>query len=55
MVNIFVYYEVVKKNIKNFIVEYIKLVIDQNFGGILVFEVDFYDVLNKVKFGEYEK
>jgi uncharacterized protein (DUF885 family) len=55
MANIPAYYEAAKMNIKNPTIEHTQLAIDQNLGGISVFEKDFHDALNKVKFGEHEK
>lgn len=55
MSNIPAYYEAAKKNIKNPTIEHTQLAIEQNLGGISVFEVDLHDALNKVKFGEHEK
>ena len=55
MANIPAYYEAAKKNIKNPTVEHTQLAIEQNLGGISVFETDLHDALNKVKFGEHEK
>lgn len=55
MANIPAYYEAAKKNIKNPTLEHTQLAIDQNLGGISVFETDFHEALNKVKFGENEK
>jgi uncharacterized protein (DUF885 family) len=55
MTNIPAYYEAAKKNIKNPTIEHTQLAIDQNLGGISVFETDFHDALNKMKFGEHEK
>jgi uncharacterized protein (DUF885 family) len=55
MANIPAYYEAAKKNIKNPTIEHTQLAIDQNLGGLSVFESDFHDALNKVKFGEHEK
>lgn len=55
MANIPAYYEAAKKNIKNPTLEHTQLAIDQNLGGISVFETDLKDALNKVKFGEHEK
>ncbi|MGZ4034237.1 MAG: DUF885 domain-containing protein [Bacteroidia bacterium] len=55
MANIPAYYEAAKKNIKNPTVEHTQLAIDQNLGGISVFEKDFHEALNKVNFGEHEK
>jgi uncharacterized protein (DUF885 family) len=55
MANIPSYYEAAKKNILNPTVEHTQLAIDQNLGGVSVFEKDFHEALNKVKFGENEK
>ena len=55
MSNIPTYYEAAKKNIKNPTLEHTQLAIEQNLGGISVFETDLHDALNKVKFGEHEK
>lgn len=55
MANIPAFYEAAKKNIKNPTVEHTQLAIEQNLGGISVFEKDFHDALNKTKFGEHEK
>lgn len=55
MSNIPAYYEAAKKNIKNPTLEHTQLAIEQNLGGISVFETDLHDALNKVKFGEHEK
>ena len=55
MANIPAYYEAAKKNIKNPTIEHTQLAIEQNLGGISVFETDLHDALNKVKFGEHEK
>lgn len=55
MANIPAYYEAAKKNIKNPTLEHTQLAIDQNLGGVSVFEVDLHNALNKVKFGEHEK
>ncbi len=49
------YYEAAKKNIKNPTLEHTQLAIDQNLGGISVFEVDLHEALNKVHFSEQEK
>lgn len=49
------FYEAAKKNIKNPTVEHTQLAIDQNLGGVSVFEKDFHEALNKVHFGEHEK
>ncbi len=55
MSNIPAYYEAAMKNIKNPTIEHTQLAIEQNLGGISVFEVDLHDALNKVHFGEHEK
>ena len=55
MANIPAYYEAAKKNIKNPTLEHTQLAIEQNLGGISVFEKDFHEALNKVHFGEHEK
>lgn len=55
MANITAYYEAAKKNINNPTIEHSLLAIDQNLGGISVFEKDFIDSLNKVPFGEHER
>lgn len=55
MANIPAYYEAAKKNIKNPTLEHTELAIDQNLGGVSVFETDFHDALNKVNFGAHEK
>jgi uncharacterized protein (DUF885 family) len=55
MTNIPAYYEAAKKNIKNPTLEHTQLAIDQNLGGIAVFEKDFHEALNKTNFGEHEK
>ncbi len=55
MANITAYYEAAKKNINNPTIEHSLLAIDQNLGGISVFEKDFIDSLNKVTFGEHER
>ncbi|HLC82305.1 MAG TPA: DUF885 family protein, partial [Bacteroidia bacterium] len=55
MANIPAYYEAAKKNIKNPTLEHTQLAIEQNLGGISVFETDLHNALNKVKFGEHEK
>ncbi|MDQ3047601.1 MAG: DUF885 domain-containing protein [Bacteroidota bacterium] len=55
MANIPAYYEAAKKNIQAPTSEHTQLAIDQNLGGISVFEKDFPDALNKTKFGEHEK
>lgn len=55
MSNIPAYYEAAKKNIKNPTLEHTQLAIEQNLGGISVFETDLHNALNKVHFGEHEK
>jgi uncharacterized protein (DUF885 family) len=55
MSNIQAFYEAAKKNIKDPTEVHTQLAIDQNLGGISVFENDFHEALNKVKFGEHEK
>ena len=55
MTNIPAYYEAAKMNIKNPTTEHTLLAIEQNLGGISVFETDFHNALNKVHFGEHEK
>lgn len=55
MANIPAFYEAAKANIKNPTEIHTQLAIDQNLGGISVFENDFHDALNKVRFGEHEK
>lgn len=55
MSNIPAYYEAAKKNIKNPTLEHSQLAIDQNLGGISVFDTDLHEALNKVHFGEHEK
>jgi len=55
MANIPGYYQAAKNNIKNPTIEHTQLAIDQNLGGISVFEKDFHEALNKVHFGEHEK
>jgi uncharacterized protein (DUF885 family) len=55
MAGIPAYYEAAKKNIKNPTLEHTQLAIDQNLGGISVFEADLHDALNKTAFGEHEK
>lgn len=55
MASVPAYYEAAKQNIKNPTAEHTQLAIDQNLGGISVFEKDFHDALNKVHFGEHEK
>ncbi|MES2590363.1 MAG: DUF885 domain-containing protein [Bacteroidota bacterium] len=55
MANVSAYYEAAKKYIKNPTLEHTQLAIDQNTGGISVFENDFHDALNKVHFGAHEQ
>jgi uncharacterized protein (DUF885 family) len=55
MANIPAFYEAAKKNIKNPTIEHTQLAIEQNLGGISVFEKDFHEALNKTRFGEHEK
>ncbi|MBN8695783.1 MAG: DUF885 domain-containing protein [Bacteroidetes bacterium] len=55
MLNIPAYYTAAKENIKNPTVEHTQLAIDQNLGGMSVFEKDLHEALNKVRFGEHEK
>ena len=55
MSNIPAFYEAAKKNIKNPTIEHTQLAIDQNLGGISVFEVDLQNALNKSNFDEGEK
>ncbi len=55
MVNVAAYYEAAKNNIKNPTTEHTQLAIDQNLGGVSVFEKDFHEALNKVHFGVHEK
>lgn len=55
MANIPAYYQAAKNNVKTPTIEHTQLAIDQNTGGISVFEKDFHEALNKVHFGEHEK
>lgn len=55
MANVPAFYEAAKKNIKNPTVEHTQLAIEQNLGGLSVFEVDLHEALNKTHFGEHEK
>ncbi|MBL7889369.1 MAG: DUF885 domain-containing protein [Bacteroidia bacterium] len=55
MQNIPAYYSAAKENIKNPTLEHTQLAIDQNLGGMSVFEKDLHEALNKVRFGEHEK
>ncbi|PRZ23341.1 DUF885 domain-containing protein [Flavobacterium granuli] len=49
------YYEAAKKNIKNPTLEHTALAIDQNLGGISVFEKDLQEALSKSRLPESEK
>ena len=55
MDNISAYYEAAKKNIKNPTVEHTQLAIDQNLGGISVFESDLKTSIEKSKLSETDK
>lgn len=55
MANIPAFYEAAKKNIKNPTLEHTQLAIDQNLGGVSVFEKDLPYALNATHFGENEK
>jgi len=55
MANIPAFYEAAKSNIKNPTVEHTKLAIDQNTGGVSVFEKDLQDALSKSHLSEQEK
>ena len=55
MDNIPAYYEAAKANIKNPTIEHTQLAIDQNLGGISVFESDLKASLEKSKLSETEK
>jgi len=55
MASIPAYYEAAKKNISNPTVEHTQLAIDQNLGGISVFENDLKDALSKSHLNEQEK
>jgi uncharacterized protein (DUF885 family) len=55
LMNVPAYYEAAKKNIKDPTLEHTQLAIDQNLGGVSVFEKDFPEALNKMRFGEHEK
>jgi uncharacterized protein (DUF885 family) len=55
MVNIPSFYENAKKNIKNPTIEHTQLAIDQNTGGISVFQSDLKTALDKSKLSESEK
>ena len=49
------FYEAAKKNIKNPTLEHTQLAIDQNLGGISVFEFDLQEALNKANIGDRKK
>ncbi|HXU25967.1 MAG TPA: DUF885 domain-containing protein [Bacteroidia bacterium] len=55
MQNIPAYYEAAKKQIKNPTVEHTQLAIDQNLGGVSVFETDLNDALKKSHLDAKEK
>jgi len=55
MLNIPAFYEAAKNNIKNPTFEHTQLAIDQNIGGLSVFENDFKEALNKLHFGAHEQ
>jgi uncharacterized protein (DUF885 family) len=55
MKNIPAYYEAAKKNTKNPTLEHTQLAIDQNLGGLSVFETDLVAALPKSKLSEAEK
>jgi uncharacterized protein (DUF885 family) len=55
MKNIPAYYEAAKKNLKNPTLEHTQLAIDQNLGGLSVFETDLVAALAKSKLSEAEK
>lgn len=55
MKNVPAFYEAAKKNIKNPTLEHTQLAIDQNLGGISVFETDLVAALAKSKLLEIEK
>ena len=55
MRNINAYYQAAKYNIKNPTVEHTQLAIDQNLGGIAVFQDDLKDALAKSKLSKQEK
>ena len=55
MKNIAAYYEAAKANIKNPTIEHTQLAIDQNLGGVSVFETDFMDSLKKINVSEGQK
>ena len=55
MKNVPALYEAAKKNIKNPTLEHTQLAIDQNLGGLSVFETDLVNALAKSKLSETEK
>ncbi|MEO8086557.1 MAG: DUF885 domain-containing protein [Bacteroidota bacterium] len=55
MANIPAFYEAAKKNISNPTVEHTQLAIDQNLGGISIFERDLQDALKKSHMSDSEK
>ncbi|WP_396171509.1 DUF885 domain-containing protein [Flavobacterium sp.] len=55
MKNVPAVYEAAKKNIKNPTIEHTQLAIDQNLGGLSVFETDLVNALAKSKLSETEK
>ncbi len=55
MKNIPAYYEAAKGNIKNPTLEHTQLAIEQNLGGLSVFETDLVVALSKSKLSETEK
>ncbi|MEN9522312.1 MAG: hypothetical protein RL065_689 [Bacteroidota bacterium] len=55
MKNITTYYEAAKANIKNPTIEHTQLAIDQNLGGVSVFENDFIDSLKKINVSDAQK
>jgi uncharacterized protein (DUF885 family) len=55
MANVPAYYEAAKANIKAPTAEHTLLAIEQNTGGVSVFEKDLPEAINKLKAGEHEK
>ena len=55
MKNVTAFYEAAKSNIKNPTVEHTQLAIDQNLGGVSIFESEFIDSLKKIKVSDDEK
>jgi uncharacterized protein (DUF885 family) len=55
MLNVPAYYEAAKNNIKNPTIEHTQLAIDQNLGGLSVFENDFKNAINKLHLGAHEQ